>query len=104
MVVPVVYGNSFLAMTSPAYSPASVRLGRALTRWRKWGPAASEIRRGRIVSAPRVGSCRGRGGGVSSGAALYPPRGPVQLRASAPRLCEGSLVTMGPEKNAENGA
>ncbi|KAM7325151.1 hypothetical protein ACRRTK_015404 [Alexandromys fortis] len=31
-----------------------MRLGRALTRWRKWGPAASEIRRRRIVSAPRV--------------------------------------------------
>lgn len=104
MVVPVVYGNSFLATTSPACSPDSVRLGRALTRWCKWGPADSEIRRHRIVSAPRVGSCRGRGGGVSSGAAPYPPRGPVQQHASAPRLCEVSLVTMGQERNAENGA
>lgn len=60
--------------------------------------------RRRIVSAPRVGSCRGRGGDVSSGAAPHTLPGDSSHTAPGPGLCEVSLVTMGPGRNAENGA
>lgn len=71
----------------------------AFSRACKDRPARRQPRKGArgIVSAPRVGFCRGRGRGG-------PPRGRMQPRVRAPGLCEGSGVTMEIQRNAEKGA